>query len=202
MYDTAMSEYNSVATFGRDIVAEFVAACRAEGLRVGLYHSLSDWHHPDFTVDWYHPRRDRPEDAALNEGRDMSRYRDFLHGQVRELLSNYGRIDYLFFDFTFPETKDGWAGKGPPDWDSEGLLAMARELQPGIVVNDRLGIPGDLVTPEQYQPDAPMQREGDDVAWEACQTLNGSWGYDRDNLAFRSPDLLVRMLVDTVSKNG
>lgn len=202
MYDTALSDYNSVATFGRDIVAEFVSACRAEGLRVGLYHSLIDWHHPDFTIDQNHPLRDREDVEELNQGRDMARYRQFLHGQVRELLTNYGQIDYLFFDFTYPDAIGGMAGKGPEDWDSAGLLAMVRELQPGIIVNDRLGIPGDLVTPEQYQPDAPMQRDGVDVRWEACQTLNGSWGYDRDNLAFKSPDLLVRMLVDTVSKNG
>jgi len=202
MFDTALSDYNSMATCGRDFVAEFVQACRAEGLRVGLYHSLIDWHHPDFTIDQHHPLRDRADVAQLNAGRDMARYRAYLHGQVRELLTNYGQIDYLFFDFTYPDPMDGKPGKGPQDWDSAGLLAMVRELQPGIVVNDRLGIPGDLVTPEQYQPDAPMQRDGAEVLWEACQTLNGSWGYDRDNLDFKSPDLLVRMLVDTVSKNG
>src|SRR5699024_1451019 len=202
MFDTSLSDYNSVATCGRDFVAEFVQACRAEGLRVGLYHSLIDWHHPDFTIDQNHPLRDRPDVAQLNAGRDMARYRAYLHGQVRELLTHYGQIDYLFFDFTYPDPMDGKPGKGPEDWDSAGLLAMVRELQPGIVVNDRLGIPGDLVTPEQYQPDAPMQRDGAEVLWEACQTLNGSWGYDRDNLDFKSPDLLIRMLVDTVSKNG
>ena len=79
---------------------------------------------------------------------------------------------------------------------------MVRELQPGILINDRLDIPGDFVTPEQYQPSGPMTRDGKPVVWEACQTLNGSWGYDRDNLDWKSPDLLVRMLVDSVSKDG
>ena len=93
-------------------------------------------------------------------------------------------------------------GKGREEWDSEALLAMVRELQPGIVVNDRLEIPGDFITPEQYQPAGPMLVDNRPVAWEACQTLNGSWGYDRDNLNFKSVDLLIRMLVDGVSKGG
>jgi alpha-L-fucosidase len=90
-------------------------------------------------------------------------------------------------------------------------MALTRELQPGIVINDRLDIPGDLVTPEQYQPSAPMRRggaaqndgtSGELVAWEACQTINGSWGYYRDNTLFKTPEMLVRMLVDGVSKGG
>ncbi len=202
LFDSAVSDFTSTRTFGRDLVAEFTEACRAEGLKVGLYYSLLDWHHPDFPIDYHHPLRNHPQAAELNRSRDMAAYRQFLHTHVRELLTSYGRIDYLFYDFTYPESVDGWPGKGPADWDAETLLALTRELQPGIVVNDRLGIPGDLVTPEQYQPDAPMRRDGQEVAWEACQTLNGSWGYDRDNLQAKSPGLLVRMLVDTVAKNG
>jgi alpha-L-fucosidase len=203
LWDTALSDYSSARTCGRDLVAEVVEAARAEGLRVGFYHSLIDWHHPDFTIDYHHPRRDDPDAREQNVVRDMARYREYLHGQVRELLTGYGQVDYLFFDFTYAEDVDGWRGKYPEDWDAERLLAMVRELQPGIVVNDRLGIPADLVTPEQYQPDEPMRdADGRPVVWEACQTLNGSWGYDRDNHGFKSPDLLVRMLVDTVSKGG
>lgn len=203
LWDSRVSDYTSQTVCGRDLVAELAAAVREEGLRLGLYHSLVDWHHPDFTVDFNHPRRDDPDARALNDRRDMARYREYLHAQVRELLTGYGLVDYLFFDFTNSETRDGWRGKYPEDWDAEKLLAMVRELQPGIVVNDRLGIPGDLVTPEQYQPDEPMRgADGAPVVWEACQTLNGSWGYDRDNMHFKSPDLLVRMLVDTVSKDG
>ncbi len=202
LFDTALSDYSSVRACGRDLVREFLEAFRAEGIRVGLYFSLIDWHHPDFTIDYHHPLRDRPDARELNAGRDMARYRAYLHGQLRELLTGYGKIDYLFYDFTYVDPRDGWEGKGPEDWDSEGLLAMTRELQPDIIVNDRLWIPGDLVTPEQYQPDAPLERDGAEVRWEACQTLNGSWGYDRDNLGHKSPDLVIRMLVDTVSKNG
>jgi len=203
LWDSDLTDYTSVNTpFGRDAVAEFVEAVRGEGLRVGFYHSLIDWHHPDFVVDGVHPRRD-DDVEALNAGRDWDRYRTYLHGQVRELLTRYGQVDYLFFDFTYPGTRGGLPGKGPQDWDSETLLAMVRELQPGIVVNDRLGIPGDLTTPEQYQPAGPVIDEnGREILWEACQTINGSWGYDRDNHNHKSPELLVRMLVDGVSKGG
>ncbi|TCL77349.1 alpha-L-fucosidase-like protein [Curtobacterium sp. PhB128] len=93
LWDSKLTDYKSTNTpFGRDIVREFVDAVRAEGLRVGFYHSLIDWHHPDFTVDGVHPRRDdSPEEIeAFNQGRDMSRYREYLHGQVEELLTDYG----------------------------------------------------------------------------------------------------------------
>ena len=202
LWDSSLTDFTSVAACGRDLVREHVDALRAEGLRVGLYHSLIDWRHPDFTVDWVHPRRDDENAARLNDGRDMARYREYLHGQVRELLTEYGRIDYLFFDFTYPERKDGWGGKGPEDWGATELLAMCRELQPDMLVNDRLGIPADFVTPEQYQPTSPLTVNGEPQVWEACQTLNGSWGYHRDNLDQKSPTLLVQMLADSVSMDG
>lgn len=205
LWDSALTDYKATkAPSGQDLVAQYVEALREQDLKVGFYHSLIDWHHPDFTIDGIHPERDNPEAAKLNEGRDIARYRDYLHGQVRELLSNYGKIDYLFFDFSYKdeEHKDTWGGKGREAWGSEELLAMVRELQPGIVVNDRLDIPGDIVTPEQYQPSEPLMVDGVPMPWEACQTLNGSWGYDRDNLDYKSMDLLVRMLVDGVSKDG
>lgn len=202
LWDSKLTDYTSVANTGRDLVREYVEALRAEGLKVGLYHSVIDWHHPDFTVDWNHPRRDDESAAELNVGRDMAAYRAYLHGQVRELLTDYGDIDYLFFDFTYPEEKDGWAGKGPDDWDATALLALCRELQPNMLVNDRLGIPADFVTPEQYQPTSPIVRDGVPLTWEACQTLNGSWGYHRDNTDQKSPTMLVQMLVDSVSMGG
>jgi len=202
LWDSDLTDYTSVNTpFGRDAVAEFVDAVRGEGLRVGFYHSLIDWHHPDFTVDGFHPRR-RDDVEAINAGRDMGRYRGYLHGQVRELLTRYGTVDYLFFDFTYPGEREGLPGKGPQDWDSEALMSLVRELQPDIVVNDRLGIPGDLTTPEQFQPAGPVVRDGVEMLWEACQTINGSWGYDRDNHNHKSADLFVRMLVDGVAKGG
>lgn len=205
LWDSALTDYKAPNTpAGRDLIGPYVEALRAEGLKVGFYHSLIDWHHPDFTIDGVHPQRNAKDLDALNQGREMSRYRQYLHGQVRELLTNYGEIDYLFFDFSYPEGSNPqfWNGKGREAWGSEELLAMVRELQPNIVVNDRLDIPGDIVTPEQYQPSGPMLVDGVPYPWEACQTLNGSWGYDRDNLDYKSVDLLVRMLVDGVSKGG
>ena len=205
LWDSKLTDYTVMNTpYGKDIVAQYVDAVRAAGLKVGFYHSLLDWHHPDFLVDGHHPRRDDPDAEAQNVGRDPSRYRAYLHGQVRELLTGYGKIDYLFYDFSYEHSDHGeiWGGKGAAAWGSEELLALTRELQPGILVNDRLGIPGDFVTPEQYQPAKPMEIDGRPVPWEACQTLNGSWGYFRDNQNDKPVDLLVRMLVDGVSKNG
>jgi hypothetical protein len=190
--------------YGEDIVASYVEAVRSAGLKVGFYHSLLDWHHPDFLIDGYHPRRDDPDAEEQNVGRDPSRYRAYLHGQVHELLTGYGKIDYIFYDFSYEHSHHGevWGGKGATAWGSEELLAPTRELQPGILVNDRLDIPGDFVTPEQYQPAKPMEIDARPVPWEACQTLNGSWGYFRDSQNDKPLDLLVRMLIDGVSKNG
>ena len=202
LWDSAVTDYTSARVCGRDLVAEFVDAVRAEGLKVGFYHSLLDWHHPDYVLDGVHPLRNALDVAALNSGRDMGRYRAYLHAQVKELLTSYGQVDLMFYDFTFPWNRGGMPGKGPEDWDSHRLLALTRSLQPGIVVNNRLGIPGDYVTPEQYQPDCPLTEDGVQVMWEACQTLNGSWGYHRDNLEFKDPGDLVRMLVQSVANNG
>lgn len=202
LWDTQTTTYSSAASVGRDLVREFVDALRAEGLRVGLYFSLLDWAHPDYTIDRHHPQRGLPNVAELNAARDMEVFRRYLREQLTELLTGYGPIDYLFFDFTEPAEADGLPGKGPQDWDADALLALCRELQPDMIVNDRLGIPADLVTPEQYQPARPLEHDGEPVLWEACQTLNGSWGYHRDNLDFKSPDLVVRMLVGSVSLGG
>ncbi|MEV6413775.1 alpha-L-fucosidase [Kribbella sp. NPDC051718] len=202
LWDSALTEYKVTNTpYGRDLLQPFVEACRAEGLKVGFYHSLIDWHHPSFPIDGVHPQRD--DEEAKKQPRDIAEYRTYLHGQVRELLTGFGQIDYLFFDFSYAGRSDQWwGGKGAEDWGSEELLAMVRELQPDILVNDRTGLPGDFVTPEQYQPAGPMEGPDGPIAWEACQTLNGSWGYDRDNFDYKSPDLLVRMLIDGVSKDG
>ncbi len=202
LWNTATTDFCAPAVSGRDLVAEWVEALRAAGLKVGIYFSLLDWQHPDYTIDRHHPQRRRPDVAVLNAQRDMSRFREYLHAQVRELLTGYGPIDYLFFDFTEPAELNGLPGKSPADWDAEALLAMCRELQPDMIVNDRLGIPADLVTPEQYQPVRPFEVDGAPVTWEACQTVNGSWGYHRDNLDFKTPDMVVRMLAGSVALGG
>lgn len=209
LWDSALTDYKSSNTpYGKDLLTPYVEALREAGLKVGFYHSVIDWHHPDFPIDANHADRNNPDALEINKTRDIAKYRTYLHGQVRELLTNFGQIDYLFFDFSYPNpggtapAGDKFPGKGRADWGSEELMTMIRELQPGIVVNDRLDVPGDFVTPEQYQPAGAMMSGDKLVPWEACQTLNGSWGYDRDNLDYKSADLLIRMLIDGVAKGG
>ena len=204
MWDSKYTDYKVTNTpCGRDLLREIVDAFRAEGLKVGFYHSLIDWHHPDFTVDNVHPLRNRPDRAKLNEGRDMARYREYLHNQVRELLTEFGKIDIIWFDFSYPQW--GEDGKGHADWDSEGLVRMIRELQPGIMINTRLDLPGggDVITPEQNTPDDPVTDEnGNPVVWEGCQTFSGSWGYHRDELTWKSAKQCIDMLINHVCRNG
>ena len=202
LWDSQLTDYKAPATpCGRDLLRPLLDAFRDEGLRVGLYHSLIDWHHPEYPVDGLHPQRDNLSYREAAAGRDIARYRAYLHGQVRELLSGYGRIDYMWFDFSYPHLDWGWSrGKGREDWHSEELEAMCLQLQPHLVLNDRLDLGRGVRTPEQYQP--RRSAPGEYRFWEACQTMNGSWGYDRDNLDWKPVDLLVRMLVDSVSKGG
>jgi len=205
LWDSKLTPYKATNTpAGRDLLAPMVDAFRREGLKVGFYYSLLDWHHPEFTVDGFHPQREDEEFKRANASRDMAKYRDYLFGQVRELLTEYGKIDYLFFDFSYGPNvhSEIWGGKGRDAWGSDELLAMVRELQPGIVVNDRLDLPADVTTPEQYQPAGPMALSGGQALWEANQTLNGTWGYDRDNYDWKPPEMLVKMLIDGVSKDG
>lgn len=203
LWDSALTDYKATRTpWGQDLLTPLVEAVRAEGLKAGFYHSLIDWHHPEFPIDGTHPLRDDVAFKATQAHRDIRQYAEYLHGQTRELLTQFGPIDLMWFDFSYSQSPRFWSGKGKDDWQSERLLAMVRELQPGIIVNDRLEIGGDLKTPEQYQPQGWLRQDGKPVVWEACQTLNGSWGYDRDNLDWKPVDLLVRMLVDAVSKGG
>lgn len=228
LWDSKVTDYTSVHTpFGRDIVKEFVEAFRAEGLRVGFYYSLLDWHHPDYTVDLVnHPRKglgwerfkelcaapnaDRAQKPyrealeKLNAGRDMSRYRQYLIDQVTELLTNYGQIDIMWFDFSFPQYP---TGKGRDDWGSERLLTLVRKLQPGILVNCRLDLLEDpcgydFLTPEQKSLRACPIMDGKKVAWETCQTFSGSWGYYRDEHTWKSPQQIIAQLARTVSLGG
>jgi alpha-L-fucosidase len=202
LWDSALTDYKAPNTPARrDLLRPLLDAFRAEGLRVGLYHSLIDWHHPDFPVDGLHPQRDDLAFRERERHRDMRRYVAYLHGQVRELLTGYGRIDYMWFDFSYPGQDWGWSkGKGREDWQSEELEALVRRLQPHILLNDRLDLGRGIRTPEQVQP--RRSQPGTYQLWEACQTMNGSWGYDRDNLDWKPADLLLRMLIDGVAKGG
>ena len=204
LWDSKLTDFKAPRTpCGRDLIGPLVEALRAEGLRVGFYHSLIDWHHPEYTIDAFHPMRDDPAFVEKAKGRDLGKYADYLFGQVRELLTWFGPIDTLFFDYSFP----GAGGKGRNEWRSERLLRLVRELQPGIIVNDRLDlldVPGgwDYRTPEQFMPREGILVDGYPVPWETCQTFSGSWGYHRDEASWKSARQLVVMLIETVSKGG
>lgn len=210
MFDTQYTDYKCTNTpAGRDLIREYVDAFRGEGLRIGFYYSLIDWHHPDFTIDPIHPRRDDPDAKEQNQGRDMHRYAEYMRNQVTELLTNYGKIDILWFDFSYSQDRgtgeNAWqVGKGKDDWEAEQLIALARRLQPGIIIDNRTEIDQDIWTPEQYQPTEWIRHPetGELVTWEACQTFSGSWGYYRDEMTWKSPEMLIRMLVNTVSLGG
>lgn len=209
MFDSAYTDYKCTNTpAGRDLVREYVDAFRAEGLRVGFYYSLIDWHHPDFPIDRLHPRRDDPDAYEQSKNRDMHKYAEYMRNQVRELLTNYGKIDILWFDFSYsaPSKEDAeWMhGKGKDDWEAEELIALARSLQPEIIIDNRTEIEQDLWTPEQYQVMKWLRHAetGEYLTWEACQTFSGSWGYYRDETTWKSPEMLIRMLVNTVSLGG
>ncbi|HUU99838.1 MAG TPA: alpha-L-fucosidase [Bacteroidales bacterium] len=206
LFDSKYTDYKSTNTpCGKDLIKEYVEAFRAEGLKVGFYYSLIDWHHPDYTIDSRHPQRQESDSAyaRLNKGRDMSRYREYMKNQVRELLTNYGEISIIWFDFSFP----GKNGKGRADWDSENLLKLARSLQPGIIVDDRLDLRDveggwDFTTPEQVKVEKWPEINGKRVPWETCQTFSGSWGYYRDETSWKSPAQLLELLIESVSKGG
>ena len=209
MWDTQYTDYKCTNTpAGRDLVREYVDAFRAEGLHIGFYYSLIDWHHPEFPIDHLHPRRDDENAEALNKTRDMHKYAEYMRNQVTELLTNYGKIDILWFDFSYSEVpadaKPWMKGKGKNDWEAEKLIALARRLQPGIIIDNRTEIEQDVWTPEQFQPTEWVKHPetGELVVWEACQTFSGSWGYYRDEQTWKNPEMLLRMLVNTVSLGG
>jgi len=219
LWDSEYTDYKATNTpYGKDLLEPMVEAFREEGLRVGFYHSLVDWHHPEFPCDRFHPMRDNKEFREKDKARNIRKYAQYLHAQVRELLTKFGRIDYIFFDFLYPsepgKNVDDWdfpypgeGRKGRDDWQSQKLLKMVRELQPHILVNDRLdlnGVPGgwDFKTSEQFIVREWMKVDGKRALWETNQTFSGSWGYHRDEASWKSLEQLVQMLIDTVSKGG
>ncbi len=175
--------------YQKDIVRQYVDAFRAEGLKVGFYFSLIDWHHPDYPAftdadkpyRWGNWRRSSPE--------AWDRFIKVMFGQMRELLTNYGKIDLLWFD-------GGWE-RTPEEWKSSELEKMIRELQPGVIINDRLPGCGDYVTPEQAIPATPPKGP-----WETCMTINNSWGYNPSDRALKSPRYLLHALCEVAGKGG
>ena len=213
LFDSCHTDYKITNTpFGRDLVKEYADAFRAEGLHVGFYYSLIDWHHPDFPIDSLHPRRNDPHAEELDKGRDVHKYAEYMRNQLTELLTNYGKIDILWLDFSYthpdPAAVKPWmqhgGGKGKNEWESEKLISLVRSLQPNIIIDNRADLEQDLWTPEQYQvlswPKHP--KTGERVTWEACQTFSGSWGYHRDEKSWKSPRMLIEMLINTVCIGG
>ncbi len=174
-FDTKLTDYCAPKQGpGRDLVKEYVEAARAEGMRVGFYYSLMDWHHPDGA------RCATDEDARR-------RFVDYIHGQIRELLTNYGKIDVLWYDVAWPLDAKGW--------ESEKMNEMVFALQPEIIVNNRNQLPGDFATPEQ-------QIRADQRAWESCMTLNDSWGFNRGDDNWKPPKTVVRNLITCARDTG
>jgi alpha-L-fucosidase len=132
LWDSRQTEYKASNTpCGKDLLRPFVDAFRAAGLRVGFYYSLLDWRHPDFPIDVHHSLRDSQDAVELNKGRDIRRYAAYMRAQVRELLTNYGPVDVMWYDFSYPgRDYRGLPGKGHASWESEDLLQLTRELQP------------------------------------------------------------------------
>jgi len=198
LFDSQQSEYDVMATpFGRDIMKELADAARAAGIRIGWYHSIMDWHHPD-----YLPRRDWETRSA--EGAEFERYRAYMKAQVRELLTSYGPIDVMWFDGEWESTWTHEMGKD--------LYDFVRAIAPRILVNNRVDkgrrgmagltregdFMGDFGTPEQEVP--PAGPPG--VHWETCMTMNDSWGYKSYDDNWKSAEEIVRTLCDTASKGG
>lgn len=155
MYDSNYIEYKLTNTpANRDLLKELVDAFRAEGIRIGLYYSLIDWHHPDFLVtDPIYNERNNKKEKSLDKNRNKKRFQEYLKNQLTELLTNYGKIDVLFADFSYPYRKNG---KGKDYWNSEDLYKTIKSLQPQIILNDRLDLEDeggwDYRSPEQFMP--------------------------------------------------
>ncbi len=213
LFDSQLTKYKSTNTpCGRDLVREFVDAVRGEGLRVGLYYSLIDWHHPDYPKysDINHPMRGNP--AYRDEKIDFNRYLEYMHAQIRELVSGYGKIDILWFDYAYGDLR----GEA---WKASELIKMVRFYQPDVIIDNRLETSGegfgslvtenpavysgDFVSPEQIIPPEGIRNvRGERVLWELCTTMNNNWGYNPLDTAYKSSAMLIRKLVECVSKGG
>lgn len=199
MFDTKLTDWGVMSTpFRRDPIKELAAECKKAGLKFCVYHSILDWHHPD-----YAPRRPWNDTAAGEP--DMDRYVQFLKGQLKELTTNYGPLGILWFDGEWEKT---WTHERGKD-----LYAYVRGLQPDIIINNRVGknrkgmkgvsvgeeIVGDYGTPEQQIP-ADGLPPG--VDWESCMTMNDHWGYNKHDQNWKSSQKMIRMLIDVASKGG
>ena len=177
LFDSKVSDFTSVkSAAGRDLIAEFAAACHKAGMPLGFYYSLVDWRFPGVL-----PHGTRLDDHTYKAMVDQA------HAQVRELLTNYGKVDILWYDMLVPYD--------PQLWRTGDLNKMARQLQPGIIINDRAGVSADFGTPEntiiaQNRP------------WEACYAMNRTWGYARYDRNYKTVHELLRLLGSCASQGG
>lgn len=212
LFDSKLTDYTSMTSCGRDLVREYVEAVRAEGLKVGLYYSLIDWHHPDYPKydDMNHPMRGN--EAFKDDTYDFDNYLRYMHGQIEELVTNYGKIDILWFDYAY----DNLRGEA---WKATELVRMVRKHQPHVLIDNRLETSGegfgsivneepaefcgDFASPEQIIPPQGIRNVlGEPVPWELCTTINNTWGYNPYDNSHKPAGLLIRKLVECVSKGG
>ena len=193
MFKSAVSPFNIVdaTPFKRDPLAELAAACRKYGIKLGFYYSQAqDWNHPGGSAIKINKRAEAHWDKAQDG--DMDKYIDGIAvPQVKEILSNYGEFPaVLWWDTSTGMNKER----------AEKLYKVVEELKPGIIMNNRLGggFKGDTETPEQHIP--PQGYPGRD--WETCMTMNGTWGYKKDDNNWKSTETLIRNLCDITSKGG
>lgn len=188
MFDTKLSDYciTKATPFKRDPMKELAAECARQGIKLCFYHSIMDWHHPDYV-----PRRKWEEVSRPAGGANLDRYIDYMKGQLRELLTQYGPIGILWFD-------GGWEHNAQ-ELHSAEVNAMIRSIQPGILINDRNDLPEDYATPEQ---NIPANALPNGRLWETCMTMNDTWGYAKNDTNWKSPEDLIRKLIDIASKGG
>jgi len=179
LFDSKWSDFTSTKTGPqRDLVGEYVTAFRRAGLRVGLYYSLADWQWPAYF------------DGPDQDSRAFGQFLEYTHGQVRELCRNYGPLDIMWFDGAWPHD--------PDTWHAHALLAMIRELQPGVLINNRTGLQGDFDTPEQRIATSAGQRP-----WEACITATERWwGYHTGERMWKTPTQVIHMLAQVAEGAG
>lgn len=216
LFDSRYTDYKITAfNDGLDLTAMLVDAFRAEGFRIGFYHSLIDWHHKDYAIDKYnHPLarmnnyriavKSDEEIAEMNASRNMEVYREYLRNSVKQLLTSYGKIDIIWFDFSFSPLQ---GGKGNKDWGAEELVASIRSIQPDILINDRLDIPdwnGDFTTEEQNVPQKNPNEANSSatVPWEGCHSFSNSWGYNPNDADWKSPKQCIDLLINHVCCGG
>lgn len=197
LYRSRVSDYDmEITPYAGDPLKQLAEAAQRDGLRLGFYHSIMDWKHPDYRPlrAWEHPK-------TYEQGGDLPRYLEFMKGQLRELLTNYGEVASIWFD-------GEWEHK-PEEVDADGIYDFIRALQPNTLINDRLynrraGNKADFGTPEQFVPATGITGPGGKpLLWESCVTINtDSWGYNKYETDFKTDRDLIRMLVEVVSKGG